>query len=217
MRTTYLNDRLLNHIYRATASTAPATVYAGLLTAVTDAKAGTVTEASYAGYARKAVSFAAPGAGGGGRQISNSAQVLFDAKTDAGTVSVIAVGVYDASTAGNLLDIIFLDGDDVIVAIGNDTSTEFLRSPAHGLVNDDRVRLMAFPGAPTLPAGLSENTTYWVVSAATDEFKLSTTQGGAAVNITAQGRVLVMPLTPKDISQNDQASFAAGQLKLAES
>jgi lambda family phage portal protein len=59
MRTTYTSDKILN-LYRATTFTAPAAVYAGLLTAVTDAEAGTVTETSYGSYARQAITFGAP-------------------------------------------------------------------------------------------------------------------------------------------------------------
>lgn len=215
MRTTYKSDRVLN-TYRATNDTAPATIYAGLITAVTDAEAGTVTEASFAGYARVAASFGAPGAALGGRQITNSGAVLFAAKTDAGTATIIAVGLWDALTSGNLTDIIYLDGADPLTFIGNDVTNEFLRSPAHGLANDQQVRVEVMPGGGALPTGLSENTTYFVVSTATDEFKLSATLGGAAVNITAQGRGILHRLTPKGIDQNDQANFAIGTLKLAD-
>jgi hypothetical protein len=84
------------------------------------------------------------------------------------------------------------------------------------MANDQRVRVLSLPGAPTLPAGLAEDTTYWVVNTATDEFKLSATQGGAAVNITAFGRALIMQLSPLTIAQNDQANFGIGFLKLQE-
>jgi hypothetical protein len=216
MRTSYKSDRVLN-TYRGTSDTAPSTLYAGLVTAVAGGRAGTVTEAAYAGYARKAVTFGAPGAGPGtGRQIANTVAVLFDAKTDVGSVDAIAIGYWDALTVGNLMELVFLDGADVLFAVGNDVPTDFLRSPAHGMANDQRVRLLSLPGAPSLPTGLAEDTTYWVVQAATDEFKLSATQGGAAINITGQGRALVMRLVPLTLNQNDQANFAIGVLKLQE-
>ena len=59
MRTTFTSDKILN-LYRGTTFTAPAAVYAGLLTAVTDAEAGTVTETTYGAYARQAITFGAP-------------------------------------------------------------------------------------------------------------------------------------------------------------
>src|SRR3990172_8620760 len=216
MRTTFLSDRFLNHWYRATASAAPATVFAGLLTAVTDAEAGTVTEASYAGYARVAITFGAPGAALGGRQITNSAAVTFAAKTDAGSVTIVAVGIFDAATVGNLSDITPLDGDDPIAVIFNDITTDFIRSPAHGLVNSQKVRLESFPGSVTFPAEFAANTVYFVVSAAADEFKLSLTDGGAAINYTTQGRALLMQQTDLIVNQNDQVNFAIGLLKVAD-
>src|SRR3954465_14757524 len=101
MRTTYMSDKILN-LYRGTTFTAPAAVYAGLLTAVTDAEAGTVTETTYGSYARQAATFAAPGANLGGRQILAGA-LTFPAKSDAGSVAIIGVGIFDAVSAGNLM------------------------------------------------------------------------------------------------------------------
>ncbi|MGH7338900.1 MAG: phage tail fiber protein, partial [Candidatus Rokuibacteriota bacterium] len=151
-----------------------------------------------------------------GRQITNSAAVTFAAKTDAGSVTIVAVGIFDASTAGNLSDIIPLDGDDVVAVIFNDVTTDFIRSPAHGLVNDQKVRLESFPGSVTFPSEFSANTVYFVVSSAADEFKLSATQGGGAINYTTQGRALLMQQTDLTVAQNDQVNFAIGLLKVAD-
>ena len=216
MLTTYATDALLNHVFRNTTMSSPTTVYAGLLTAVTDDEAGTVTEASYAGYARKAITFAAPGAGLGGRFVQNSGAVTFDAKSDAGTVDVIAVGIYDALTSGNLLGIAFLDGGDPIVFLVDATgvTNNTLTAGAHGLANDQRVRLQRIPGAGAIPTGLAENTTYFVVGTATDTVQLAATQGGAAIDITDKGGALVMKVTPLTLAQNDQANFAINALKV---
>lgn len=54
---------------------------------------------------------------------------------------------------------------------------------SHGLENGCKVRLVRFANG-ALPAPLSEGTTYYVVEAAVDTFKLSTTDGGTAINIT---------------------------------
>lgn len=81
-----------------------ATVYAGLLTAVTDEDAGTVTEVSGGNYAREAMSFGAAS----GKTASNDSQVSFaQADQDQGTVSHL--GIFDALSAGNLLYIVTLD------------------------------------------------------------------------------------------------------------
>lgn len=95
--TTYLENKLLDHVLRNTAYTPPTTVYMALYTAVpTDAGGG--TEVSGNGYARKVVPFAAASGG----SIASSAAVSFTANGgDFG--SVIAVGIFDALTGGNLL------------------------------------------------------------------------------------------------------------------
>ena len=63
----YLQNKIANHIYRATSFTSPATVYAALFTStalLSDLNAGTLTnEVSGGSYARVAVTFGAPVAG----------------------------------------------------------------------------------------------------------------------------------------------------------
>jgi hypothetical protein len=219
MRTTYLSDKILNYVYRNTAFTAITTVYAGLLTAVTDPEAGTVTETTFGSYARVSVTFGATGAALGGRQITNSGAVTFAAKGDAGSVTLVGVGIYDASTSGNLLDVVMLDGGDPIGFVSLDIATNnTVRAPGHGLTTNQKVRVESFPGLVTLPAGLSANTEYFVIAAnlTADNFAVSTTQGGGAQDITAEGRGLLHRQTDLILNQGDQANFAIGTLKLAD-
>lgn len=93
----YLENKVLDHVFRNTAYTPPATVYLALFTAApTDAGAG--TEVSGAGYARQAVTF---GAASGGA-IENSGAVSFTA-SGGNFGTVVAVALFDASTSGNML------------------------------------------------------------------------------------------------------------------
>lgn len=103
-----LEGKLLNHIFRGTAYTAPGTTYVALMTAApTDAGSG--TEVTGGSYARASVTnntsnWAAPS--GTPRQISNASDITFATPSadwaPSGT-PVVAVALYDASTAGNLL------------------------------------------------------------------------------------------------------------------
>ncbi len=107
----YAETSIVNHFFRASSVSAPATVYAALFTAVTDAEAGTGTEVSTGGYARKAITFGAPSNG----VSSNSASVTWTASgANYGTVSHWAV--FDALTVGNALTIIkaLANGNKVI-------------------------------------------------------------------------------------------------------
>lgn len=93
----YLENALINVTLRATAYTAPATVYVALFTSdPTDAGSG--TECSGAAYARQSATFAAPANGAS----STNADVQFpQAGGSWGTITHF--GIYDALTTGNLL------------------------------------------------------------------------------------------------------------------
>jgi hypothetical protein len=89
------------------------TPYAALLTGVTDLLAGTVTETTYTSYARQAVTFAAPSTVSGKRQVANSSLVAFPVSTG-GTPTITHVGIYDASSGGNLRKVIALASSRVL-------------------------------------------------------------------------------------------------------
>jgi hypothetical protein len=93
----YLEAKLLDHTFRNTAYTPPATVYLALYTAnPTDAGGG--TEVTGGSYARQAVTFGAAASPGG--TVANSALVTF---TNMPACTVTGCAVMDAATAGNLL------------------------------------------------------------------------------------------------------------------
>ena len=93
----YLENALINVTLRATAYTAPTTVYLALYTTdPTDADTG--TECSGTSYARQAITFGAPSNG----VSTNSAAIEFpQAGGSWGTITHI--GIRDALTTGNLL------------------------------------------------------------------------------------------------------------------
>ena len=124
----YVEDRTLDFWLKAnsTSTTAPSTVYVALFTSSpADDASGTEVSTSGTAYVRKAVSFGTISGG----SVSNSANVTFDAATASfGTVSHI--GIFDASTSGNLLFHGALDasksidtGDTFQITTGNLTVT----------------------------------------------------------------------------------------------
>jgi len=103
-KSNYLEGQLLNLILRTQAAWKPSAVYIALLTAA-PSDAGGGTEVTGGSYARVAVSqldanWAAPA--GTPRSTSNAGSVTFPAPS-ANWGSVTHFGIYDASTAGNLL------------------------------------------------------------------------------------------------------------------
>jgi hypothetical protein len=64
------------------------------------------------------------------------------------------------------------------------TGTEVITIASHGFLDGMVVR---FSTTTTLPTGLTADTDYYIISANTNDFKVSATFGGSAVNITATG------------------------------
>ena len=93
----FLETEILDHVFAGAAYTAPSTKYLALFTAVADGETGSVTEVSGGGYARQSVAFTTSG-----NTTSNNAAVEFPTAT-ANYGTVTHVGVYDASTSGNLM------------------------------------------------------------------------------------------------------------------
>jgi hypothetical protein len=115
----FLENELLDHVFRNSAYTPPAAVYLALYTAApTDAGGG--TQVSGNGYARQAITF---GAAAGGA-ISNTSAVEFTA-SGGNFGTIVAVGIFDAATSGNLLawneitSVVINDGDTLNFPIGD--------------------------------------------------------------------------------------------------
>jgi hypothetical protein len=208
----FLENELLDHVLGNAAYTAPANVFLGLFSvAPTDTGGG--TEITGGAYPRKQVannSTNFPAASGGSKSLAVTQ--VFDV-APAGLATAVAWGVFDASTGGNLLYWGWLGSD--AGRIFTATVADVLTAPGHTLVNDDQVRVMPIPGA-TLPTGLSAGTTYFVISVSGDTFSLSTTQGGAAVNITASGAGLIAKIAAKPITEGDTPQFSGGSLTFSE-
>jgi hypothetical protein len=110
--TDYLENKVIDHLFRGTAYSAPATLYVSLHTAAcSDSSAG--TEVSGGSYARVAVTSngtnwantQASGTGvssGTSGTTSNSAAITFPAPTG-NWGSVTHFGIFDASTSGNMI------------------------------------------------------------------------------------------------------------------
>jgi hypothetical protein len=96
--TDYLEDKIMKHVFTNTSFTSPTTLYAALFT-VAPSDTGGGTEVSGGAYARQSMAFSVSGTG---TLATNSAAVEYPTATaDYGTV--VAVGIFDASTSGNLL------------------------------------------------------------------------------------------------------------------
>lgn len=92
----YLETKVLAHTFSNTAYTSPSTVYVGLFTS-SPSEDGSGTEVSGGSYARQSGAFTTSG-----NTATTSAAIEFPTATGSwGTITHI--GIYDASSAGNLL------------------------------------------------------------------------------------------------------------------
>jgi hypothetical protein len=98
--TTFLAHELLDHAFRNSSYTPPATVHLALFTAApTVAGGGTEVSAAGTAYARQAIAFNVAAS----RAIVQTAAEVFPEATGGGFGTVTHWGVFDASTGGNLL------------------------------------------------------------------------------------------------------------------
>lgn len=195
-------------------------LFAGLYTAVSNLRAGTATEATYTGYnaaARPAVTFGAQAATtpAGGRQVANSA--LFSFPENSGALQTIrAIGLVTASSGGTIRELQYLSPIAPFMSIFRDATGEDWVAPAHGLAAGQLVRIMA--SGIALPTGFAEDTDYYVIAAGltTDQFRLSATFGGSAVNGTALGAATIMPITPVDVATLASPQFIIDALRISQ-
>ncbi len=80
-----------------------------------------------------------------------------------------------------------------------DIASETVTSPGHGFAVGTRVY---FSGTP-LPGGIASTTTYYVIYATANDFRVSTTALGSAVDITSTGGGVFVSAESKDVD-NDQ-------------
>ena len=117
--TTYLENKLLSLIFKNNAgsfSSPGDSIYVGLATAVSDAEAGTLTEATFGAYARQQVTAAnwtLTSSSQDQQTVTNAAAIEFSAST--GTDNTITHAfLADAASSGNILFVGALDNDKTI-------------------------------------------------------------------------------------------------------
>lgn len=214
------NDTAKNLALDALDESAAGTVgitHIGILTSAADPGTGTNSAGTEAtggspAYARQAVTWAAAASG----TKSNSGTLTFD--VPAGTYAYF--GLFNAVTGNtsNYRGYIPFGGASALKGFASTDTTltnDQFFSAAHGMSDGDRVQLFNV-FSETIPTGLTEGTLYYVVSSATNTFKVSTTQGGAAVDVTALagGEIFWQRVVPEVFAAQGQITVAASALVL---
>ena len=117
--TTYLENKILSFIFKNNAgsfATPGNSIYVGLATAVSDAEAGSLTEATFGSYARQQVTAAnwtLASSSTDQQTVTNAANIEFPASTGTNNTVTIAF-IADAASSGNILFVGELDASKTI-------------------------------------------------------------------------------------------------------
>jgi hypothetical protein len=176
------------------------------LTAFTHVTANSDLAGTESATTRQAVTWTAAAAG----VRDNNAQLTVPMA--AGTTALVG-SVRSAVSAGNEEATLQIGSTIKGVGTVDAIATDLIQSAGHGLTTDDRVFFSAVSGE-ALPAGISGTTLYWVLAASltTDLFKVSTSSGGAALDITAAGETAFYKTVPNVFASAGNLVFATGAL-----
>src|SRR5262252_2070343 len=202
-----VSQGILNHIVGKTTIFTLPTSYVALFTA-NGIDAGTgFTECSGGNYARVATAAADwnSATGSAPSTITNANALTFPTAT-AGWGNVIAFGLYDAASAGNLLAWDFFGAYQWLPATVIASSPGSIACHAHGYSTADLIEWTIEYGGVT-PTFSQSNFTgvLSVTSPTTDGFSVQ--NGGIAVNTSSSGNGMVRKLISQTISSGVQPSF----------
>lgn len=170
--------------------------------------AGTEATGGSPSYARQSVTWAA--ASGGTK--SNSSSLTFD--VPAGSYGFLLFFNASSGNTSNYLGYAPINGTVKGFFSADTTLTnDQYFSAAHGLADGDRVQMFNV-FSESLPTGLTEGVLYYVVSSTTNAFKVSTTLGGSAVDITSAGEGYFQKVIPETFGAQGQITVASGALVL---
>lgn len=117
--TTYLENKLLAYIFKNDSGSFASpgdSIYVGLATAVSDAEAGTLTEANFGAYARQQVTAAnwtLAASATDTQTVTNAANIEYSASTGTNN-TVTHAFIADAASSGNILFVGALDASKTI-------------------------------------------------------------------------------------------------------
>lgn len=170
------------------------------------------SETAYTNYAQQTVVRSAAGWTVTTNQVSNAATITFPACGVTGsTITHWSVGVGGAGKIlykGPLGTVV--QGPFTAIVAGN-----VITIPGHTLAVDERVAFYPAFGS-ALPTGITEGTIYWVKTVASNDITVSTTQGGAAVTISAAGDGVAYEAAVLAVATGITPSFATGALVIQE-
>lgn len=150
-----------------------------------------------------------------GNQASNAAAINFPQATGSGdNTTATHWGIGRASSGAGTLDYFGPIGTDLGEATA--TTDGNVRIPGlTGLSVGDKFVAVALADAP-MPGGITEGTTYFVKTVASDVITLSATLGGSVLTISGDGAFVAYKHTPINITFNGIPQISIGGLTVFE-
>lgn len=197
------------------ASVAAGSLYLSLHTAYPgEAGSQATSEATYTGYARKAVARSVAEWTVTGNSVTTDNANAFPACTG-GANDVYFVGVGRSASGAGTLDYVAPLGTE----LGEGTAvaaTDTITVPGlTGVAVNDEVAFFVLPKG-ALPSGITAGTIYFVKTVSGNDLTISATLGGATLDLTAAGAVLAYKMIKLAISNGITPSVAAGALTVRE-
>jgi hypothetical protein len=215
--TDYSSANVLAYLTGKTAMPSLPTVYVGLFTTAPTSDSGVTgaVEVSGGAYARVATSgstWATPTASNGSEPATvagyttNAATITFPTST-ASWGTVVAFGLFDASTGGNLLAWDYIGNFPWLPASVSAATPGVYSTGVHGYSNGDPVVVSAKVGG-TVPTGGTWSGVLTVAGVTTNTFNTGQT-------VTVAGDILVRKIVQQSIPSGITASFAASALTIS--
>lgn len=193
-------------------STTAGSLYVSLHTADPgEAGSQTTSEATYTSYARVAVARSGASWTVATNSATNAAAVSFP-KCTGGTNTITHFGIGTDSTGAGVL---LFKGPLASVVQGPFTAKtdDTITIPGHSFAVGENCAFYPAYGS-SLPTGITEGTVYFVKTVSGDDITISTTSGGATLDITAVGDGVAFECTTLAVSNNIIPEFAATTLTI---
>jgi len=175
----------------------------------------TNSEIVYTGYARVAVARTSGGWTVTTNSVSPVAAVTFGQMTaGAGGTATHASTGFAASSASKVIDCFVLGsrlGPFTAIVAGNVITIPGLT----GVAVNDRIVFHLVDGS-TLPGGVTEGQSYFVITVATNDITVSVTQGGASITISSAGDGLAFRSTPIVVTNGVTPQLTTGMAAILE-
>lgn len=156
-------------------------------------------------YARMAATWAAAG---------SNAMALSSTPTFNVPASTVAwIGFWDALTSGNFQCMFPNAVGAVAYVFTGATATSTMFAPGTSYAANQTVTVFPAAGS-SLPGGLTAGAVYYVKSPAGDSFQLSTTSGGSAISISADGAGVIQGIGVEVFASQSTFEVSTGSLAI---